>query len=235
MATKDINSSNPGASSQISQFPADEQASRLAIESLIENEHSYVAGMATEMVHKFGVGNDAARDAFSADWDGVVGAIWFSTQAAKADATDATLLQVYPGTSPYTAADWVTTGLEILEIDNQWLAGQCGEYNALIDGANVASNWTLANSFTLEPTVDFTLDNPTLPNFSNEEYQSAVYVITQDATATPQVITFGAMFRGAYGTKPVLSTDANAVDVLYCTLLQTGHIAVSILPGLDLT
>lgn len=234
MATKDINSSSPGTTSQISQLPADEQASRTAIEALIENEHSYVAGMATEMVHMFGIGNDAARDALSADWDGVAGAIWFSTQTVKPGGGNATLLQVYPGTSPHTPADWVTTSFEMLEIDNQWVAGQCGEYNELVDGANVASDWTEANAFSLTATTAaFALDNPTLPDKGNVEFESAIYVITQDAGGG-NVITFGSLFRGAYGSLPVLSTDADAVDVLYCTLLPTGHIAVSALIGIVL-
>ena len=67
----DIDPTNPLDNSIVSQFPANERASRTALETIIYSEHLDDVGR-----HTFGIGNDAARDAIT-DWG--VGSIWMNT------------------------------------------------------------------------------------------------------------------------------------------------------------
>ena len=67
----DIDPTNPLDNSIVSQFPANERASRTALETVIYSEHLDDVGR-----HTFGIGNDAARDAIT-DWG--VGSIWMNT------------------------------------------------------------------------------------------------------------------------------------------------------------
>lgn len=238
-----IDSANPVGTMAVSDFPANERNSRLATETAISKEHSYAVGgiTANQVVHTFEIGARVAdRDARSAEFDGNAGALFVVNDMPGTHELGQLLVQVYGGATPYDANDWTTLVYELKDIDNQWTKGQCGEWYDLIEGANVASDWTLANSFKLDPTTSFTLDNPSLPDHSNEEFQTAIYTITQGGTGS-NAITWGSLFRGAFGASeaaggmPELSTSVGAVDVIYCTLLPTGHIAVSILSGLDLT
>lgn len=221
----DIDNANPTDSSKIADFPANERDSRTATEGSLDVEHDYNSGTG-EMFHKFGIGDDTDRDTINT-W--VAGAIWFNDGIE----TGKVFLEVCTVGSP--TETWVTTDLDILDVENQWTKAQVGEYVPLIDGASVASDWGDGNFFELTTTQDFTLANPTLAALGGDEAQSAVYVITQGAGA-PWEITFGTMFRGAYGTKPVLSTTVGLVDVIYCTLLPGNtHIAVTALLGVDLS
>ena len=86
----DIDNTNPLDNAIVSQFPANERASRTATENIIDTEHSGAGGTASGR-HKFGVGNDAARDAIT-DWE--VGSIWFNTSSSPA------LLQRVVSTGP---------------------------------------------------------------------------------------------------------------------------------------
>jgi len=70
----DFDDPNPSDDAVVSQFPANERASRLAITQAFEVEHHEGTGR-----HQIPAGNDAARDAIT-DWQ--QGSFWWSTQAA---------------------------------------------------------------------------------------------------------------------------------------------------------
>lgn len=73
----DIAAGVPGDTDVVSAYPAVERTYRDVVESIFAREHDIVIGSGSGSAHhKFGVGNDAARDAIT-DW--VVGSIWFNT------------------------------------------------------------------------------------------------------------------------------------------------------------
>lgn len=67
----DIDDTNPADNAIVSQYPTNERASRKATEDNLYLEHGIDVGR-----HKFGVGNDAARDAIT-NW--FVGGFWLNT------------------------------------------------------------------------------------------------------------------------------------------------------------
>jgi hypothetical protein len=80
---------------------------------------------------------------------------------------------------------------------------------ALTDAANIATDASLGNVFTVTLAGNRTLDNPT------NLVAGGVYrwVITQDATGT-RTLAYGTAFKWPGGTAPTLSTGANAIDTI---------------------
>ncbi len=72
----DIDPTNPTDASIVSQFPSNERTSRAAIETNFYLEHKTDNGR-----HQFGIGNDAARDAFT-DW--IAGSLFLNTKTTPA-------------------------------------------------------------------------------------------------------------------------------------------------------
>lgn len=72
----DYGETSPGDNDFVNQHPADERATRSAVKNAIDVEHDQAEG-----VHKFGVGNDAARDLITT-W--VVGSFWLNTSTTPA-------------------------------------------------------------------------------------------------------------------------------------------------------
>lgn len=72
----DIDNVNPTDNSIVSNFPANERASRTAIEDVLSIEHSKTTGR-----HQFQVGTDANRDAFT-DW--LIGGLFLNTKTVPA-------------------------------------------------------------------------------------------------------------------------------------------------------
>lgn len=80
----------------------------------------------------------------------------------------------------------------------------------LIDAANVLTDTSAGDLFTLTTTQNFTMANPT--NMVNGKL--ICYKIKQDGTGS-RVITWGSAFRGSTDvTLPVLTTTANYVDYI---------------------
>lgn len=109
-----------------------------------------------------------------------------------------------------------------LSAANTWTAGQRGAVVALTQGATVAVNLALSNNFSLTANQNFTLNASSLV-----AGQSGIIAITQDATGS-RIITWGSGFVAAGGTKPVLTTTANAVDYISYYVETSGRIFVSI-------
>lgn len=109
-----------------------------------------------------------------------------------------------------TSAGAVTTTLTLSNA-HAWTAQQNFAASALTPGTSVAWNVTTAQVATLAPVQSFTLSNPT------NLVAGGTYIIkiTQDATGS-RVITWGSVYKFPGGTKFVLSTAANAVDVITC-------------------
>ena len=84
-------------------------------------------------------------------------------------------------------------------------------------GGNVAVDLNSGINFTLAMTGNWALSNPT----NGKAFQQGVIQITQDATGS-RLLSFGANWLFAGGVDPVLSTTANAVDLLYFEVLANG-------------
>ena len=82
---------------------------------------------------------------------------------------------------------------------------------ALVDGANISTDASLSNFFTVTIAGNRTLDNPTnLVNGALLQYR-----IKQDATGS-RTMSFGSKFKFPSGIAPTLTSNANAVDFLSC-------------------
>ena len=93
--------------------------------------------------------------------------------------------------------------------NNTWTAAQRGAVVALTPGATVATDLALSNNFRLAPVQNFTMAFPT----NVVAGQSGLIVITQDGTGS-RAVTWASGWVAAGGTKPILSTAANAVDYI---------------------
>ena len=87
--------------------------------------------------------------------------------------------------------------------------GEVNGVTALTDGANIATDCSVSSDFSVTLAGSRTFDNPT--NLKAGEHYS--WLITQDATGS-RLATWGNKFFWAGGTDGVLSTGANAVDLL---------------------
>jgi hypothetical protein len=97
---------------------------------------------------------------------------------------------------------------------NAWTKGQNSQAVALTPGANVSVDYSLSNVFTLTPTSNFTLNNPS--SASPASGATIQIQFTQDAVGS-RVISWGSKYKFANATAGVLSTAANAKDTLYAT------------------
>lgn len=93
----------------------------------------------------------------------------------------------------------------------------------LTDGATIS--WDMQTGFDFIVTLG---GNRTLANPTNTKVgQKGRLIIQQDATGS-RTVTWGSHYKFANGTKPTLSTSANAVDVLYYDVRSSTYIIVSL-------
>ena len=104
---------------------------------------------------------------------------------------------------------------------NVWTAGQAGAISPITPSATITLDLTAANNFSLSPSANFTMANPT----NITPGQSGFITITQGATAY-SISSWGTYWKAEYSTKPVLS-GANKKDVLYYQVLSATEILVS--------
>ena len=126
-----------------------------------------------------------------------------------------------------SGGSWVSTAnYAKLNASQTFTAGQQGAVTALTDAASVAVNLALSNNFSLLTTSGVgatrALANPT----NAVAGQSGVITVTQDATGS-RALTYGANYKFAGGTAPVLTTTANAVDMLTYYVISSTSILIS--------
>jgi hypothetical protein len=126
-----------------------------------------------------------------------------------------------------TAAQFrANTADKVLTPDNVWGAAASVAL-AQVAGA-VAVDLNLGLNFTLAMTgTPWTLSNPT----NSKDGQSGKIEITQDGTGT-RLLGYGANWLFTGGVDPVLSTAANARDVLYYSVQSDGKVLGSLVKGL---
>jgi hypothetical protein len=111
---------------------------------------------------------------------------------------------------------------KMLDTDGVWGAAQPVALSQT--GGNVAVDLSTGINFTLAMTGGpWTLFNPT----NGKDGQSGKIEITQDATGS-RVLNYAANWVFAGGTDPVLSTAANARDILFYEVLSDGKVLGSL-------
>lgn len=93
---------------------------------------------------------------------------------------------------------------------------------ALTDAANIATDASLGNVFTVTLGGNRTLDNPTNLTVGHEY----LWRIQQDGTGS-RTLAYGSYFKWAGGSAPVLTTTANAVDVIVVTCTSSTELIAS--------
>jgi hypothetical protein len=130
------------------------------------------------------------------------------------EATDTGVLSLWNGTI------WIAIGSTAAI--NLWAAAQRGVVGALTDATSIVSDFATANNFSVTLAGNRTLANPA----NVVAGQAGQIVITQDATGS-RTLAYASDWKFSGGVTPVLSTAANAVDVLSYYVLDTTHIATS--------
>lgn len=97
----------------------------------------------------------------------------------------------------------------VTNVAQSFTAAQRGAISALTDGATITANFALANNFSVTLGGNRTLANPT----NLTAGQSGAITITQDGTGS-RTLAYGSNWKFSNGSAPVLTTTANAVDVL---------------------
>jgi hypothetical protein len=120
------------------------------------------------------------------------------------------------------------TGAVVPKLDgaNRWSAAQRGDVVTLTDAANIATDMSLGNNFTVTLAGNRTLDNPT----NQVAGQGGIVVIKQDATGT-RTLAYGANWKFEGGFTPTLSTAASAIDVLAYFVESSGVVLASLTKG----
>ncbi len=202
----------PGDTDFASVYPAQERANRDTVASRYDIEHDKVTGR-----HRFGVGTLAARDGITT-W--VDGAVWIVEDPTIFAGARAIMVYDEAGTS------WEVLGIDNGQHVNDWTAGQFATPVVLVDAAVVASDWAASNYFSLAPTQNFTLGNPTNKP-AGGKVGSWAYYITQDIVGS-RTIAFDTDYSFPFGIAPELTETPSATDILYCTLRPDGKISVAI-------
>lgn len=121
------------------------------------------------------------------------------------------------------AADF-PAGLAQLAVNNTWTKGQAVSPFAMTDAATIAVDATQSNIFTVTLSTgggaSRALGNPT----GVIAGQNFTFFFTQDGTGS-RALTYGANFKFAAGSAPVLTTAASALDVLSCVAQTTSLLA----------
>ena len=105
--------------------------------------------------------------------------------------------------------------------DNLEVTGQAySSINTLTDGVNIATNCDDGNSHKVTLGGNRTLSNPT----NMQTGATYLWIIVQDGTGG-RTLAYGNKFKFPGGGEPVLSTTANAVDLLSAVYDGTNFLA----------
>lgn len=106
-----------------------------------------------------------------------------------------------------------TTGAIVASLNlahaNTWTGSQNVAAVALTDASSIATDASLGNVFTVTLGGNRTLANPT----NLVAGGTYTWIVTQDATGS-RTLAYGSLFKWPGGSTPVLTTAANAVDMI---------------------
>lgn len=159
------------------------------------------------IAHNSALNYGAGTAGYAINNSGVLGP--FSTSASyTAGSFAAALVTLYQTVGTIATS---LTGYAQLAAANVFTKGQAVTPVGLTYAASIATDASLSNNFFVTLTGNATLANPT--NLQSGEVLN--YKIKQDATGS-RTLAYGSMFKFPGGTPPVLSTAANARDLLTC-------------------
>lgn len=130
-------------------------------------------------------------------------------------------------TTQLATTAFVTSNFGALATVNSYTKAQRGAPVALTDAATIAVDLSLSNNFTITLGGNRTLGAPT----NQVAGQSGVIVITQDGSGS-RSLNYNAVYKFPNGALPLLTTTANAVDVLVYYVESTTRIACRLLNDL---
>jgi len=107
----------------------------------------------------------------------------------------------------------------LLNAGNTFSAAQAAAPVALTDGATITPNLTLSNLLTITLGGNRTLANPSAKTIGQE----VMIVVRQDGTGG-RTLAFGTQYKFPGGLDPVLSTAANAIDVIAGVVVSSTEI-----------
>ena len=132
-----------------------------------------------------------------------------------ASATNTTLGVVKSGNSnniTITSGDIDIGGnVALINVSNNWVATQYVLPSALVAGPTISVDAALSNIFTVTLNQNATLNNPT--NLAAGGRYT--FIITQDGTGS-QTLAFDTVYKFKNGSDKILSTAANATDIITC-------------------
>ena len=112
-------------------------------------------------------------------------------------------------TNVQTAIDEVNTEAAHLAGAETFTGAKRGTITTLTDGATITPDFNVTNNFQVTLAGNRTLANPT----NQTAGQSGIIRIVQDATGS-RTLAYGSNWKFSNGAAPVLTTTANAVDIL---------------------
>lgn len=152
------------------------------------------------------IANDAVTNAKAADM--ATATIKGRVTAGTGDPEDMTASQA-----------WGVIDDAALNTAQNWTKAQGSTPVALTDGANIATDASLFNVFTVTLGGNRTLDNPT----NLVAGRTYVWVVTQDGSGG-HALAYGSSFDFPGGTAPTLSTGAGDVDLLTGIAISTSRL-----------
>jgi hypothetical protein len=149
-----------------------------------------------------------------------------TTALAAFDALKQQATTSYIGASQFATAAVFRTGTDTtksLVVDQTWASAA---EVTITYAASVAPDMSTFFNSVITLTGNLTLANPTNPKVG----QTGVIRLVQDGTGS-RTITFGTNWKFAGGTAPVLSTAANATDLLFYQVISSTFIFASLING----
>ena len=138
---------------------------------------------------------------------GTAGSLTF--EGSTADGFETTLAVTDPTADRTVTLQDSTYTVAGTNIVQSFSKAQRGAVVALTDGANIATDFSLGNNFSVTLGGNRTLDNPT----NIVAGQSGIIVVNQDGSGS-RTLAFGSFWKFPGGTAPTLTTTASAVDVI---------------------
>lgn len=142
-----------------------------------------------------------------------------ATTASFLTADETKLDGIEAGADVTDAANVAAAGAAMLGTAQSFTAAQGVTPVALTDGANIATDCSLSNNFTVTLGGNRTLDNPT----NLVAGRTYTWTVTQDGTGG-RTLAYGSYFDFPGGTAPTLSTAASSVDLIVGYAISTTRI-----------
>ena len=214
----------PNGGADIAQGDNSIRDNNAALETAINAEHEFSTGGVNSGRHKFGSGNNAARNAITT-W--VAGSVWFNTEVRAGSIC----LQRYSG-SAWVNLDIFDADVPRLGEQSVFTVAQFAQWAQVVPGAGSPDTLAidLANSPKKYATIvgDTIISNPTNP------VSSCGTNIELDLTMSGagHVITFGNEYKFIGGITPAIASSNGAKTKVFISSLQSGGYLLTTAPGI---